>query len=380
MKYLSSHGRLTMGVVTLCVAGIPIWWACSSHANEAASTGETAILRHEGERIVVPEHSPLRRTLAIAAVGSETLTAPFSLPASVEADPARLVAVMPPLAGRIVSMNKRLGDPVQAGDILFTLDSADYAQAQSDVQKAKASLELARKNLERQRKLDSDQLAATRDVEQASNDFEQAASELGRAQARLAQLGAKSGGTDGHLLAVRSPISGRVVDLAAAVGGYWNDANAAVMTVADLSSVFVTASAQEKDLPHVQVGQEVVVTLDAYPERPMTGKVRYVGEMLDADTRTAKVRMVFDNAAGQLKPGMFAIANFRGQTHQGVTIPLTAVVQTGFYSRTFVEVAPWQFVPRVLTLGTQDNDRVEILSGLKPGERVVVKEGVLFND
>ncbi|MDA4601236.1 efflux RND transporter periplasmic adaptor subunit, partial [Enterobacter hormaechei] len=82
---------------------------------------------------------------------------------------------------------------------------------------------------------------------------------------------------------------------------YWNDSNASVMTVADLSRVFVTANVQEKDLSKVYVGQAAAVKLDAYAE-PLAAKVRYVGEMLDPDTRTVKVRMVFDNKDGRLKP------------------------------------------------------------------------------
>ncbi|HTD03020.1 efflux RND transporter periplasmic adaptor subunit, partial [Undibacterium sp.] len=138
--------------------------------------------------------------------------------------------------------------------------------------------------------------------------------------------------------------------------------------------------AQEKDLAHVYVGQDATVTLDAYADQVLNTKVRYVGELLDADTRTVKVRMAFDNRDGRLKPGMFAAATFRERAHEGITVPATAVVQSGFYSRAFVEVAPWQFEPRVLKLGMQIEDRVEVLAGLKAGERVVVREGVLLND
>ncbi|HWW72227.1 MAG TPA: efflux RND transporter periplasmic adaptor subunit, partial [Duganella sp.] len=180
-------------------------------------------------------------------------------------------------------------------------------------------------------------------------------------------------------LAVRSPISGHVVDLAAAEGAYWNDATAPLMTVADLSRVFVSANAQEKDLARVYVGQQASVKVDAYAE-PVTGQVRYVGEMLDPDTRTVKVRLPFDNRDGRLKPGMFAEATLLSRAHQGVLVPMAAVVQSGFSSRAFVEVKPWSFAPRELKLGAQIGQQVEVLAGLKAGERIVVKDGVLLND
>ncbi|QWC91086.1 zinc efflux RND transporter periplasmic adaptor subunit ZneB [Cupriavidus metallidurans] len=357
-------------------------WTMRAKADQKRADPPVA-LRHEGERLVVPAESPLRRTLAVAPATRETVAAPFNLPAMVEADPAKLVKVLPPLAGRIVSLNKQLGDEVKAGDVLFTIDSADLAQATSDAAKARAAMTMARRNLDRQRELDKSEIAAKRDFEQAQSDYDQAASESQRADARLAQLGAKSGGTaqtgGGHILTLRSPINGRVVDLNAATGAYWNDTTASLMTVADLSHVFVTANAQEKDLGHVYVGQSATVKFDAYDD-PQPGKVRYVGQILDADTRTTKVRMVFDNPDGRLRPGMFAQATFLSQPHEGIVVPMSAIVQSGFYTRAFVEVAPWQFEPRVIKLGAQIGDRMEVKSGLSAGDRVVVKEGVLLND
>lgn len=384
MKFLHPRTYLMAGLVFLCAAIIVALLMSSPRANPAdAADATSSMLRREGNLLLVPERSALRQSLQVAAATTQSVAASFNLPASVEADPAKLVKILPPLSGRIVSINKRLGDTVKAGDVLLTIDSADLAAAQSDVGKAQAALALTRRNLERQRGLGEADIAARRDVEQAQSDYDQAASEMTRANARLSQLGAKGGNVtaaaNGHLLSVRSPIAGRVVDLAAGVGGYWNDTTAAVMTVADLSSVFVTANAQEKDLGKIEVGQNVSVVLDAYPE-PLKAKVRFVGEMLDPDTRTVKVRMLLDNRDGRLKPGMFAQAQFRARAHNGLLVPMSAVLQSGFYNRTFVETAPWQFEPRVVTLGVQVGDQVEVLTGLKDGDRVVVKEGVLLND
>jgi cobalt-zinc-cadmium efflux system membrane fusion protein len=367
------------GLIALGVTG---WWIATPNAKEASPSSDSGVaFRHDGDRLVVPEKSPLRGTIGVQAVSEQVVAAPFVLPASVEADPAKLVKVLPPIAGRIVSLNRRLGDAVKAGDVLFTIDSADLAQALSDARRAGSALALARQNIERQRELGASNIAAKRDIEQAQNDYEQTTSEFARANGRLAQLGLAGAHPDqGHVLTVRSPISGRVVDLNAAIGGYWNDTTAPIMTVADLSTVFVTASAQEKDLRQLYVGQQATVTLDAYPDQPLPVQVRYIGELLDPDTRTVKVRMVFDNPAGRFKPGMFAKAVFLGRSHSAIVVPMTAVVQSGFYSRAFVEVAPWQFEPRVLQLGPQIDDRVEVLSGLKVNDRVVVKEAVLLND
>jgi cobalt-zinc-cadmium efflux system membrane fusion protein len=102
--------------------------------------------------------------------------------------------------------------------------------------------------------------------------------------------------------------------------------------------------------------------------------------MLDANTRTVKVRIPFDNRDGRLKPGMFAEASLQERPHSGIVVPMAAIIQVGFASRAYVEVKPWQFAARDLKLGTQIGEQVEVLSGLKAGERIVVKDGVLLND
>jgi cobalt-zinc-cadmium efflux system membrane fusion protein len=380
MKQASLHKTLLPVLLGLAAFGLIGGGLLGLHAKEAPAPEAAAVpLVHEGDMLVIPEKSPLRRSLVVVPVADQSLAAPFTLPAVVEADPARLVKVTSPLAGRIVRLGKQLGDEVKAGDVLFIVDSPDFAQAGADAAKAQAALTLARRNLERQRELDKSDLAARRDLEQAQSDYEQAASEAARAGTRLSQAGARAGAAPNGKLAVRSPIAGRVVELSAAEGAYWNDATAPLMTVADLSRVFVSANAQEKDLAQLYVGQQASVKLDAYPE-PLKGQVRYVGDMLDADTRTVKVRLPFDNHDGRLKPGMFAEATLLSRAHQGIAVPMAAVIQNGFSSRAFVEVKPWQFAPRDLKLGAQIGEQVEVLAGLKAGERIVVKDGVLLND
>lgn len=368
----------------LVAVGLIAWGAHGMHAMQTANAAAPATpapeLVREADAIVVPAASPLRRTLVVAPVQSQSLAAPFVLPATVEADPARLVKITTPMAGRVVRLEKQLGDAVKAGDILFVIDAPDLAQAGADAARAQAALTLAASSLQRQQALDHEQLTARRDLEQAQSDYAQAASEAARAAARLRQSGVPHGGdVKGGTLAVRAPIAGRVVELSAARGMYWNDATAPLMTVADLSHVFVAINAQEKDLAQVYVGQAAHIRLDAYPE-PLQGAVRYVGEMLDPDTRTVKLRVPFENRDGWLKPGMFATATLSARARPAILVPLTAVVQGGFASRVFVETAPWRFAAREVTLGAQVGDNIEVLSGLAAGARIVVKDGVLLND
>jgi cobalt-zinc-cadmium efflux system membrane fusion protein len=377
--------------VVVAMAFMAVWfigvWTRAVAAEP--STAEPTRLQHDANAVVVPPASALRRTLAVATTAVQTVRVPLALPASVEADPTRLMKITPPVAGRISGLAKGLGDEVRAGEPLFRIDAPDVAQAVSDARKAHAALLLAGQTLARQRDLRADEIAARRDVEQAQNDVDQASSDDARAQARLSQLSglgardaaaADASSIDPRAVAVRSPIAGRVVDIAAANGAFWNDTTASLLTVADLSTVFVSAAVDERDLAAVFVGQDVRVTLGAWPDAPLAGKVRYVGEMLDTDTRRVKVRIRFDNRDGRLKPGMFAQAVMLGRPHPALMVPTAALVQSGFDTRVFVEVAPWRFEPRVVRTGATVGDGVEIVAGLNAGDRVVTRDAVLLDE
>jgi len=364
----------TLAFATIAVAG------CKGSENHGAAAQSDAAIERTGDQIRVPAGSPVLKALQVAAVEEHTIERPIVVPGVVETDPARLVKIVPPAAGRIVRLDKHLGDEVKRNDALFVLDSADVALAVADAGKADAGQNLARRNLDRQRELMAAEIAARKDLEQAESDFALAESESRRAHARLAQLGVSAQEQTGRLYTLRSPITGTVIDLTAAEGGFWNDTNAPIMTVADLSTVWVAASIPEKDLASVFVGQDAVITLNAYSGESIRGKVRYLGKVLDPDTRTVKARVVIDNASGRFRPGMFAQVTFHGEAHRAPAVPLTALVQSGFDTRVFVEVSPGVFQPRAVRMGARMDDNVEILSGLKVGERVVVKEGVLLND
>jgi len=356
--------------------------ACSGEGPEAQSKDAqagSAIVREQGV-IRVPESSPARKALEIATVQEESVERPIIVPGVIEADAAKLIKVVPPVSGRILRLEKRLGDSVKRGEPLFTLESSDLAQAYGDANKAQVALNLAQRNLQRQKELAVAEIASRKDLEQAQSDYDQAATEAERTKARLAQLGLTLGTGTGREYTLRSPIAGRVIELTGAQGAFWNDTNAPIMTVADLSTVWLAASLQEKDLTLVFVGQPAKITLNAYEGESFDGKVSYVSPVLDPDTRTVKVRIAIDNDSGRFRPGMFARVVFSGKPHMAPVVPASALVQSGFNTRIFVEQSPGVFEARVVKIGAQMGDRVEIVSGLKAGERVVVKNGVLLND
>jgi cobalt-zinc-cadmium efflux system membrane fusion protein len=334
----------------------------------------------DGEHIKVPIGSPLREKLTIAGVAEKEIHRKLVLPAVVEANPARTVKVLPPLAGRIIDLKVQLGGRVTEGQILAVIDSGDLAQAYSDDAKARTVVKLTKQALDRLVGLEKTRAIAVKDREQAQSDYAQAEAELKRAEARLKAIGVSAEQQEQKLLSVRAPISGSVIDLQVGLGAYLNDPTAAIMTVADLRTIWVTANVPERDTGLVVKDQPVDVAFTAFPDRILKGQVLFVSDLLDPDTRRTKVRIAFQNPDLQLKPNMFATATFFAPTQRVPIIPTSALLLRDETDQVFVEVEPWVFEPRRVETAFQQGDEAVVTSGLKPGERIVVKGGVLLND
>lgn len=334
-----------------------------------------------GQRIIVPGRSPVRTKLAIQPVAERDIQRRLVLPAVVEADPAHLIKVLPPVAGRATQLKVQLGERVKAGQPLVVIDSPDLATAYADYDRAKVQMSLALKNRNRQRVLGKEGWTAEKDLQQVESDYLAAQVELQRARARLKKIGVDADTTNkSHTVTVAAPMAGSVISLDVAPGAYWNDVTASLMTIADLSTVWVTASVPEKDTSLVSKGQSVDVVFDAYPGEVFKGHVLFVSDVLDPETRRIKVRIAFANPDTRLKPGMFANVSFYAPVRRVSVVPTSALVVKDDANQVLVEVKPWTFEARTVDIDFQQGDQVVLKSGLKAGDRVVVKGGVLLGD
>jgi membrane fusion protein, heavy metal efflux system len=182
----------------------------------------------------------------------------------------------------------------------------------------------------------------------------------------------------GAPLIVRSPLSGKVIEVSTAPGEFRNDPNAPLMTVADLSTVWVTANVQEKDIHYVHNSDPATATFAAYPNEAFRGKVLFVADVLDPDTRTAKVRVAFNNEDGRLRPAMFATVVLKTWDTKELTVPTSALVMAGDHTTVFVQVGPNTFEQRAVQTGEQQGDRTIIKGGIQVGEKVLIREGALL--
>ncbi|HZR61789.1 MAG TPA: efflux RND transporter periplasmic adaptor subunit [Xanthobacteraceae bacterium] len=334
-----------------------------------------------GDTVTLPEGSPLRSELTIAPVTAKDSKRDLVLPAVVETDPARLIKVAPPLAGRVAQLKVGLGERVEAGQPLVVIDSPDLGTAYSDYDRAKVLLSLASKTRDRLRELQKIGGAAMKDLQQAETDYVTAEVELQRATAHLKQIGVEpDAGDKTRTVTVVAPMAGSITDLGVAPGEYWNDPTAAMMTVADLKTVWVTASVPEKDTALVAKGQSVAVVFAAYPGEVFTGHVLFVSDVLDPTTRRTKVTIAFDNPGTRLRPGMFASVTFYAPVQRVPVVPTSALVLKDDATQIFVETAPWTFEAHDVDIGFQQGSEAALTRGVKVGDRIVVRGGALLGD
>lgn len=180
-------------------------------------------------------------------------------------------------------------------------------------------------------------------------------------------------------LTFRSPVGGVVTEKRAIQGMRFMPGDA-LYQVADLSTVWVIADIFEQDSAVVRPGALARVTINAYPDRTFEGKVSYIYPTLNVDTRTVPVRIELANGAGLLKPGMFADVTMSASGGAPVvTVPLSAVIDSGVRRIVFVQRAPGRFEPREVRLGARSSEHVEVLSGIDDGESVVVTANFLID-
>jgi cobalt-zinc-cadmium efflux system membrane fusion protein len=183
-----------------------------------------------------------------------------------------------------------------------------------------------------------------------------------------------------RLLTVRAPFGGSITALSLAPGVMINDPTQSIATIADLSTVWVTALVPEKESAAIAKGEDAEVALDAYPTTVLKGTVLFVSDVIEADSRRNKVRIAIANARYALKPNMFATVTLSGPQESRVVLPTSALLMNNDRTSVFVATAPWTFERRIVDPQLEEGSTVTIRSGLAPGEQVVVKGGILLND
>lgn len=351
----SLNRMIAAGLFVVCVAG------CGSQSSSSALPPATKTIV---QTVVVHTQQVIDR---------------LNIPARVAANPTKVVQIFPPLSGRIVRFSVLPGQTVQAGQEIAVLQSGEIAQARSDFEKAKIQVTLADAALKRGKLLLQHEILAKADYEQLIAADDAAHSEQERARQLIHELGFSENNSSDQA-AIRTPISGVVLDTGAAAGEMQRSLDNAtpLATIANLSEVWVLGDAYENDLASIKMGRPVTVTFPAYPGLSVQGKVDNLSQSLDPSTLTVKVRVVVANPQLKLKPQMFANISIDRSNVEGFLIPAAAVIHENNADSVFVQASPGQYERRNVKIGQMQQDNVVVLNGLHDGDQVVTLGAALL--
>jgi len=348
-----------------------------------------------GGVVSVPPDSPQATQLKIEPVRLRKIAVDeVTAPGRIVIDPNRSSRLLLPVAGRVVTVLAKVGDAVEQGQRVLSVDSPDAdaalagsiqaeaaeRQAQAALGKADADLARTTELYEHRAVAQKDTLAAQNDQAQARAALETARAALQQARRKLELLDLRPSGDARQVIQVRAPISGKVLEVNVAPGEYRNDTGTPLMTIADLSRVWIASDVPESAIRLIHVGERVTITMVAYPGEELEGRVARISDVLDPQTRTVKVYVDMANPRGRFRPEMFVTIRHAGDPRPTPVLPTGAVVQEYGRPIVFLERAPGRFERREVVLGPRTGDMLPVVSGVRAGERIVVDGGVLLKD
>jgi cobalt-zinc-cadmium efflux system membrane fusion protein len=343
-------------------------------------------------------------TLSIEPVTTRVFRDERVTEGKIAVDEDRATLVFSPYSGRVIRLLARPGDAVTRGQLLFTVEATDMVQAQNDFiagiavrNKARSQLSFAEIDERRFRTLSKDKAVPQRDFEQAQtalvaaqNDVRAAETALEAVRNRLRILGK----TDDEIATfeqtgkispetpIYSPIGGTIVQRKGGVGQFQNTAVGGdpVYVIGDLSTVWLVAYVRETEVSKIHIGQQINFTLLSRPGEVYRGNIQYVATTLETNSRRLTIRTTIHNEDGALKPEMYAsVSIFTDEGDSWPAIPRDAVIYEGNVARVWVAHDDMTLERRSITPGLIDGKMIQVLKGLRPGEKVVTK-GSLFID
>ncbi len=396
----------------------------SQEAVESTSTSAVATKQVDRRLVTLSSSAEQEAGVGLAKVEIRELDSDVNVTGEVLANANTQTHVTTPVTGRVTQILVSLGNHIQEGKPLLIVRSTDIEQAESDMlqgeqqvrsdlkqaliqinfdtETADAQLKLDEKIFERMKGLYKEKIVAKADFQAAETAYvkdqiavdaqrkkNQATVSLseekmklvtGPAKTRLRLLGVpdekiaevmRTQIVD-PLVPVLSPESGIIVERLVNVGELI-DPSKPLFTIGDFDTVWLKADVFEKEIPKIQIGQPIELKVDSFPDKVFTGKLDYVANQIDGDTRTLAVRAEVSNPQGLLKPKMFARMKIIVGLQKVLSIPNTAVQDTRTGKVTYVPKGNNTFEERKVKLGSQSGDYVEVLDGLKPGENVVTE-------
>jgi len=329
----------------------------------------------------------LLKVLKVADAGTAPVSETLRVAGRVDFDEQRVARIGAPVTGRVTELLANPGDPVKQGQPLAQLHSVELGNAQLAYVKAAAQAKLQAQNAERARLLFTSDVIGAAELQRRESEYAIAQAEQRAAADQLRVLGisaksldtmASSGGIN-SVSPVVATLSGIVVERKVAKGQVVQPADA-LYTVADLSRVWVIAQVPEAESSAAKLGQTVQVEVPALGNGPLSGKLIFVSDIVNPETRTVTVRTEMENPRRDLKPAMLATMLIQSRPQEKLVVPSAAVVREDNGDYIFVATGPAQFRLTSVKLGPEQDHLRVVESGLKVGEKIVVEGAFHLNN
>jgi cobalt-zinc-cadmium efflux system membrane fusion protein len=366
---LTTHRPTTLTALLLC--SVLALSACKK-----ASVQEASNTQSDAMRVIAPES--LQSQIQVSEVVGQDMSDTLRAAGQIDFDEQALTRIGASVTGRVTQIQATLGQVVNKGDTLALINSSELSGSQLAYLKARSEKELHRRNMERAKTLFEADVISAAELNRRESEYEIAAAETRAAQDQLRVLGVSpksierlgSTGTIDSVASVMATIKGVVVERKIAAGQVVQPSDV-LFAVADLSRVWAVAQVPEQQVGQVKVGQAVSIEVPALGHEKLEGKLIYVGQTVNPETRTVLVRTELDNKSGRLKPSMLASMLIESAPVQRLVVPITAVVRQDDTDHVFVELSANSFRLTPVKLAAEQNGQRVVLEGLKPGMRIV---------
>lgn len=346
-------------------------------SSQGDATSDPA-LTYDETGVSIRPGSPLAAKMKLLAAELQTLDIQLKTTATVGPKSGAVAEIGLPFGGRVIRSFVRLGDPVRRGQALFEVNSSDYMEAVKTYQESRSAADLAAANLRRKETLHQSGMLSEREWEEICAETRNAENACELACRSLALYNVDPASVRvGEPLRVVSPIAGRVVRNDLVIGGYLGEEDEAPMTVADLSTVWVTANVKASQVAGLAAGQSARIRIDAAHE--IEGRIFYVGEIVDEKTRTLPVVIECDNREHLLKPGLFVTAVFESRATEVLAIPSSAVFQGPDASYIYIQDTPGHYRKAPVQVETLEKGLLRVLAGLEAGQTFIADGGIYLS-
>ena len=336
---------------------------------------------------IVELPAEMAKGITVMKVGDAEIRDLLRIPGSIQVDEQRMARIGAPVTGRISDIDVVLGQHVKRGQVLATVNSTELAQNQLAYIKALQQISLQSKAVGRAKALLDADVIAPAELQKRESELSGAKADLIAARNQLMVLGMSQANIDklsrsaqmDTFSNINARIAGTVISRKINLGQVVQPADE-LFVVADLSTVWAVAEVPEHQIDLIEKGQEVDIEIPAIYEKPIKGKLIFVGDVVNPETRTVTVRSEILNNKQEIKPDMLVSMLVLSKPTKKLSVPAQAIVRENDKNYVFVQIAPNKYRLREVTTDEEYQGNVAVINGLSAGETIIVEGAFHVNN